>query len=606
MYYHKKYNKNKMRLNTIDNEKIIPRKNINQKLSFPNIFNLTKSSHCNNLLNISSQKNISFRKEKNHHSLRHSNYFHNNKQLRNEINFVHMLNIEEKVSNIIKTDLTLKKQKLKIDNNTSLKRFRLGIYRKKEEEENNENNKSNNEKISNNKTLEKEKDNAENIEKIEKDLKDMEKMLEKKLEVKKEQINKIKEEYKNINDQLNKINEEIDENKMDEKILIDYAEEFDNEYENNLNAKWEEENNEMMYENNLLNYQQYNTHNKNGNSFNDLNKKRQKEMEIMNKMKAFRQKREDKKETLREQILQKQQMKLKLESELINKRNILEKLKEELSSIRNDLINRYHLKLYEGISFHNEGLPSIIKEIWKLDAQVNTNFMPSYLDPKSIQYLFQKARQSIEINRLRQVIKEEENDFILNTKDLKNDEGFINLFTEKKKNKFFNFNKKDERKNTPLDESELFKTKISDLSISYLDPYPKTKQFIIDYKKIHPQKFKKEIPKVDFKSLKFRSINIPNKITEKNKKIERLKFFLEIKLEQSRTNDRKEVERLNKEFITNNYQEKYNISVENLFGALFGDKRNEMLIYYARLEKDFKDNSKIIQFHSKYNSIKLK
>ena len=31
-----------------------------------------------------------------------------------------------------------------------------------------------------------------------------------------------------------------------------------------------------------------------------------------------------------------------------------------------------------------------------------------------------------------------------------------------------------------------------------------------------------------------------------------------------------------------------------------------MLIYNARLEKDYKDNNKIIRFHTKYNSIKLK
>ena len=592
-----------MRLNTIDNEKLIFRKNINQKLSFPNIFNLTKSFHSNNLLSINSQKNISMRKEKNPHSLRHSNFFRKTKELRNEINFVQMLNIEEKVSNLINTDLTLKKQQIKIDNNNSIKKFRLGIYKKKEEDE--ENNENNNNKSINDRTREKEKDNEENIEKIEKDLKDREKILEKKLQEKKVQIKKIKEEYMNINDQLNKINEEIDQNKMDEKILIDYAVEFDNEYEKNLNIKWEEENNEMMYENNLLNYHQYNSNNKNGNLFNDINRKRQKEMEILNKMKDFRQKREDKKETLKKNILQKEQIKLKLKSELINKKSILDKLKEELLNIRNNLINRYHLKLYEGISIHNEGLPSIIKEIWKLDAQVNTNFMPSYLDQKSIQYLFQKARQSIEINRLRQEIKEAENDFALETKDLKNDEGFINLYTEKKRNRFFNFNKKDERKNAPLDESELFKTKISDLSISYLDPYPKTKQFIIDYRKNHPQKFNKEMPKMEFKSLKFNSLNIPKEIKEKKKNIERLKYFLEIKLEQSKFNDKKEVERLNKEFIKNNYQEKYNINAENLFGALFGDKKNEMLIYYARLEKDFKDNNKLIQFHSKYNSIKL-
>ena len=114
------------------------------------------------------------------------------------------------------------------------------------------------------------------------------------------------------------------------------------------------------------------------------------------------------------------------------------------------------------------------------------------------------------------------------------------------------------------------------------------------------------MPKVEFKTVKFRSLNIPNSVTDKNKKIERLKYLLEIKLEQYKSNDKREVERLNKEFIMNNYQEKYNVNVETLFGALFGDKKNEMLIHYARLEKDFRDNTKIIRFHTKNNSIKLK
>jgi hypothetical protein len=54
-----------------------------------------------------------------------------------------MLNIEDKISNIINTDLNLKKQKLKIDNNITLKKFRLGLNKKKEEEENEENKKDN-------------------------------------------------------------------------------------------------------------------------------------------------------------------------------------------------------------------------------------------------------------------------------------------------------------------------------------------------------------------------------------------------------------------------------------------------------------------------------
>ena len=338
----------------------------------------------------------------------------------------------------------------------------------------------------------------------------------------------------------------------------------------------------------------------------ELNKKKYQEMEYMKKLNIFRQKREDKKKALRDTILQKEDKKFKLESELIKKRNILNKIKQDFHIVRNDLINKYHLKLYEGITIHNEGLPSIIKEIWKLDSEINTNYMPSYLDPLCIKFLFQKAKQSIEVNKLRKIIKDAEIDFasdlknfVDNNEDLINPKDIIGLKL---------FGKNDDRKigNNTMEESELFKTKISDISISYLDPYPKTKQFILDYRKKNPNKFKKEMPKVEFKNLKFKSMNIPGYIIEKNKKIEKLKYLLEIKLEQNKLNDKKEVERLNKEFIINNYQEKYNVNVETLFGALFGDKKNEMLIYYARLEKDFKDNKKLIQFHTKYNNIKLK
>ena len=591
-------------MNTLDNEKLSSRNNINKKLSFPNIFNLTinprLNSNNNNLISPSINNSISLKRMRNPYSLKQSNVFHITKKLRNEINFVHMLNIEDKISNIINTDLNLKKQKLKIDNNITLKKFRLGLNKKKEEEENEENKKDNE---NNNMNKIKGKDNEDNIEKMENNLKDIEIILEKKLEEKKNVVNKLNNEYKEINDKLNKINEEIDEDKMDEKILVNYAEEFDTNYEKTLNENLEEENHGFMYGNNF-----YQNH-KSGSSFLETTKKRQKEMENAIKLKAYRQKREDKKLSLRDNIMAKEKIKLQLESELNTKKNLLEKSKEEMAIVRNKLINRYHIKLYEGITFHNEGLPSIIKDIWKLNGQVNTNFMPTYLDSKCIQYIFHKATQSIEISKLRQSIKDAEDEFLKSLEIWKNDSGveFLNIYDENpKRNRFFNLNKKDDKKNTTLDEKELFKTKISDISISYLEKYPKTKEFIIDYRRNHPQKFKKEMPKVEFKTLKFRSLNIPNSVTEKNKKIERLKYLLEVKLEQCKSNDKREVERLNKEFIMNNYQEKYNVNPETLFGALFGDKQNEMLIHYARLEKDFRDNKKIIRFHTKKNSIKLK
>ena len=587
-----------MRMNTIDNEKLNSRKNLNQKLSFPNIFNL--QTYSNKISSLSSQKHF-YIPNKKLTSIKKP--FHFTKKLKNEINFIHMLDIDNSIKDTIEADLNLKKQKLKIDNNNTIKKLRLGLYKKKTEnnkndmfddktEVNNDKNDENNNKVFN--VIEKDKENEQSLEKIENDLKDKERIAEKKLEEKKENLNKVKNELKIIGEKLNEINGEIDDDKMEEKILIDYADEFDANYEKSLIEKDKEKEELLMEKERMENYAKFDQRNSNksANHFMELNKKKYQEMEYMKKLNIFRQKREDKKKALRDTILQKEDKKFKLESELIKKRNILNKIKQDFHIVRNDLINKYHLKLYEGITIHNEGLPSIIKEIWKLDSEINTNYMPSYLDPLCIKFLFQKAKQSIEVNKLRKIIKDAEIDFasdlknfVDNNEDLINPKDIIGLKL---------FGKNDDRKigNNTMEESELFKTKISDISISYLDPYPKTKQFILDYRKKNPNKFKKEMPKVEFKNLKFKSMNIPGYIIEKNKKIEKLKYLLEIKLEQNKLNDKKEVERLNKEFIINNYQEKYNVNVETLFGALFGDKKNEMLIYYARLEKDFKDNKK--------------
>ena len=601
-----------MRMNTIDNEKLNSRKNLNQKLSFPNLFNL--KTYSNKISSLSSQKRFYINNKK---LASIKKPFHFTKKLKNEINFIHMLDIDNSIKDTIEADLNLKKQKLKIDNNNTIKKLRLGLYKKKTEnnkndmfddktEVNNDKNDENNNKVFN--VIEKDKENEQSLEKIENDLKDKERIAEKKLEEKKENLNKVKNELKIIGEKLNEINAEIDDDKMEEKILIDYADEFDANYEKSLIEKDKEKEELLMEKERMENYAKFDQRNSNksANHFMELNKKKYQEMEYMKKLNIFRQKREDKKKALRDTILQKEDKKFKLESELIKKRKILNKIKQDFHIVRNDLINKYHLKLYEGITIHNEGLSSIIKEIWKLDSEINTNYMPSYLDPLCIKFLFQKAKQSIEVNKLRKIIKDAEIDFasdlknfVDNNEDLINPKDIIGLKL---------FGKNDDRKigNNTMEESELFKTKISDISISYLDPYPKTKQFILDYRKKNPNKFKKEMPKVEFKNLKFKSMNIPGYIIEKNKKIEKLKYLLEIKLEQNKLNDKKEVERLNKEFIINNYQEKYNVNVETLFGALFGDKKNEMLIYYARLEKDFKDNKKLIQFHTKYNNLKLK
>ena len=103
-----------MRLNTLYNENLKSKVNINHKYFFPNISNSTIFQYAN------SQKNLFLNKNRKPISLKKSKLYDFDKKKRNAINLVKMLNIEEKIEDIINTDLNLKRQKLKIDNNNSI------------------------------------------------------------------------------------------------------------------------------------------------------------------------------------------------------------------------------------------------------------------------------------------------------------------------------------------------------------------------------------------------------------------------------------------------------------------------------------------------------
>ena len=521
-----------------------------------------------------------------------------NLKMNPKIKIIHILNFEEEEDEILNTDLNIEKQKEKIDKNKTIKLIRLGLYKKKEKEK--ESAKEYNEIAT---IAEKEKENEEDLEKIDIENRDKERKLEKKLKETLYNIEQYRNDCQRLNNQINDINKTIEDYQIELNVLTNYVE----EYEKKIQEKAKENNNNDNNENNE-NLNDFENNNENNDSpTKKKNKIAQMQLfENLSKIIIMKQQRDEKKKVIQENILIKESVKKKVENDLLKKRDLCNQAKKELYKIRKNLINSYHLKLYEGLDFHNDGLPSIIKDIWSLGVNVNVSFMPTYLDNQAIDFLFKKARQSIELNKIRQVIKDNENELANFLKDWKKNNQEINNFL--KNNNMFglnNNNKSDENKNN-FNENELFKTKISGISLSYLQPYPKTKQFMIEYKKKHPNLFQREVPVVDIKSIPFKSLNIPVKITEKNKHIEKLKYFLEIKIEQNKQKDKKEVERLNKEFIKNNYKEKYEVNVETLFGALFGEeKKNEMLIYYAKLEKEFRDGNKIIQFHTKLN-IKLK
>ena len=497
-------------------------------------------------------------------------------KINSNVKMVNILNFEEDVDDILNTDLELQKQKEKIDKNKTIKLIRLGLYKKKEKTENE------NENI-----VEKEKENEEDLDKINTENRGKERKMEKKFKEKLTSLEQIRDECQRLNAKINEVNKNLEDNVLESNVLVNYAKEFDENYRQKLNEDKDRE--KDLDESEEISGSESNRKNKKNKAF-----------EHLNKFILYKQHREDRKKFLQEDILIKESLKKKLESDLISKRIICNQEKKELYKIRKQLINSYHLKLYEGLDFHGESLVGIIKDIWNLGVNVNINFMPSYLDGQAIDFLFKKAHQSIELNKIRQVIKDNETELSYLIKDWRSNDKEANALLNKNSQILgLNKHKTDDNKND-LNDKELFKTKVGDISLSYLEEYPKTKQFMIDYRRKHPQLFNKDIPGAEIKHIPFKSLNIPLKIMEKNKHLEKLKYLLEIKIERNKQKDKKEVERLNKEFIKNGYKEKYEANVETVFGALFGEeKKNEMLIYYSRLEKEYRDGKRIIQFHTK-------
>ena len=509
------------------------------------------------------------------------------------INLIKMLSIEDNVKDIFDTDKEMQRLREKLNKNTVIKMLRLGLYKKKEnEEENNNNNKT--EKMEVQSIAEKEKENEENLEKINNENREKEEKVKKIFKEKLTNLEKVKDECQKLNQQINKLNNAIEESQMEISVIVKCSNEFDEKFMNNLN------NPNQIEKNISLDNEGISIANKN--ETNEKNKNKNKQFEQLNKLMIYKQQRDDKRKNLMEMINEKENIKKELENDLITKREQCNQLKKDVYNIRKKLLNIYNIKLYEGLDYGKEGLISIIKDIWNLGVNVDTNYMPTYLDDDTIEFLFNKANHSIEISKIRKVINDNEKEYTSYLKEWKINSTEISTLINKRNNMAFpnsNFEQKNGMKSS-YKEDDLFKTKISDISISYLDSYPRTKEFMIKYKRRHPQLFHKEIPEFDFKYMKYKSLNIPAKILEKKKHIEKLKCLLNMKIEQNKQNDKLEVERLNKEFIKNQYKEKYKVNVETLFGALFGEKKNEMLNYYSKLEKEFKEGEKIIQFHTKY------
>ena len=479
-------------------------------------------------------------------------------KINKDLDLVNKLNMELEVDELFQEESRLRKQKEKIDNSPDIKAKRLNKF----------------------------KASTENGEKkIEVDSKEKEKYIEKEFKDELEAFTKLKNECALINEKINNIRNIIDDYQLELNVFNKYGDELDKKYALEMKEK---EKNRLL--DTVLNNQAGDT-NQNIDSQDAEEKLRNslknEKLEYLNSVAQIKKQRDEKMK-----IIELNKSRAQTESiELEKKYNELMKQCGQKKSVvykaRNQLLNIYHLELYEGLTFRTDGLATLIRSIWNLGVNVDINYMPSYLDKLSIDFLFDKARRLIKISEMRQIIEENQLDF----------ENSVNAWK-----KTINENSKDSSEEKT--DENFFKTGVMD-RYNYMNKYPNSKKFMEDYNKKYFSKADTFEIKLNKNKKLFKSKNIPATIIDKHHKIEKLKILLNNLLEKNDGIEKKEIQRLCREFTTNNYQDKYHVSVDVIMGALCGEeKRNEAITFFAKYQKEYKEGKQLIQFHklnSKFN-----
>jgi hypothetical protein len=165
------------------------------------------------------------------------------------ITLVKLLNIEDNFNTILNTDKEMERQKEKLNNNNLIKLVRLGLYKKKENDDdnNNETDKKEPETIA-----EKEKQNEENLDKINNENREREERVKRIFKEKLINLEKIKTECQKLNQKINKIKDSIDEYQMEVNVLVKYSDEFDERFLKNLNNQNQNDINDSIDNNDYL------------------------------------------------------------------------------------------------------------------------------------------------------------------------------------------------------------------------------------------------------------------------------------------------------------------------------------------------------------------
>ena len=271
----------------------------------------------------------------------------------------------------------------------------------------------------------------------------------------------------------------------------------------------------------------------------------------------------------------------------INKK-LLDLKSQENESI-NKLMRHYEALLYRGKDTRNDGLIWIIKAMWKLGKNVPMQFIPTFLDFNAIEFLFKLANKSIELENKKKLLNDNKKklniqihkQYFINN----NNNTDINNFSKQSKNRrsslLFKTNliKRNSILKHSVSQTNIVKTYIH----SSVDDEQRDQEMntFKEISKLVENKENMEIEKMpgmnDIETLQKKIKSIENEIVElKNK----------------------EIIRIFKEFIENDYQNKYRVSIDVVLAALLGEHmKNIEVNKFSKFKKEYYENLKNIRFY---------
>ena len=279
-----------------------------------------------------------------------------------------------------------------------------------------------------------------------------------------------------------------------------------------------------------------------------------------------------------------------IDTELNDINGQLVDLKTQDNETIKKLMRHYEALLYRGKDTRNDGLIWIIKAMWKLGKNVPMEFIPTFLDFNAIEFLFKLANKSIELENKKKLLNDCKKNlrlkihklYFFNNSNTDTDNFTKKLFQGKNRRSSLLF------KTNLIKRNSILKRSVSQTNIikTYIH------SSVDDEQRDEETNTFKDISKLVEKRENMEIEKMPgmNDIEELQKKIKSIENeIVELK--------NKEVIRIFKEFIENDYQNKYHVTIDVVLAALLGEHmKNIEVNKFAKFKKEYFENIKNIRF----------